>query len=382
MKKTIVLKPTLDCNLRCKYCYEFRRDNLSEITGKKLNIDETKRIILKFATIFPGSHVLWMLHGGEPLLCGAEFLTELLTFLREVNKNFNVNFKFAIQTNATLLTDKILEILEENSDIMSERVISISIDGPKEINDSVRLTKLNKPSYEIILSSINKIKKSSLSFTTISVIGQHNINKPKEMYDFIKSINPNYAKFIPCYNFDKNGKVEEFGIRPMEYAKFIVKLFNLYSKDMSGFQKNKLAIDPIITIVSNLVDKRVSWCEYNTAKCDNFTTIFPNGDLWLCDTFDQQTMKNEAFLGNIFKLNNTEIKNTFENPSKYCSYSKLEKDILKSCADCEIKKYCYGGCVAVRENFRKKSNLLFKEHCDAKKFLIKHIRKPILNALS
>nr|WP_314390385.1 radical SAM protein [uncultured Campylobacter sp.] len=382
MKKTIVIKPTLECNLRCKYCYEFRRDNLTEVANQRVDIGETKKVILKFANIFPKSQILWMLHGGEPLLCGAKSLSELLDFIRDINLNYDVNFKFALQTNGTLLDDKILEILEKNSDILSERVISISIDGPKDIHDKIRLTKSNQASFDRVLSSINRIKSSSLSFTTISVIGRHNVDKPRQMYEFFRELNPNYAKFIPCYNLDKFGNTEDTGITPMQYAKFMAIMFNLYSKDIENFKNNKLAIDPLITIISNLVDKRVTWCEYSTSKCDNFSTIFPNGDLWLCDTFKQDSMKNEAYLGNIFELSNEKIRDLFEKPLNHCSYSNLETEVLSQCKKCDIWKYCYGGCIAVRQEFKLKSKAIFDEHCEAKRFLINHIKKPVFNALS
>ena len=229
MKKTIVIKPTLECNLRCKYCYEFRRDNIAEIVEQKVDIGEVKKVILKFAGIFPKSKILWMLHGGEPLLCGAKSLSELLDFIRDMNLNYDVNFKFALQTNGTLLSDKILEILEKNSDILSERVVSISIDGPKDIHDKIRLTKSYQASFDRVLSSINRIKNSTLSFTTISVIGKHNVDKPKQMYEFFRELNPNYVKFIPCYNLDKFGEAEDVGITPIQYAKFMAIIFNLYS---------------------------------------------------------------------------------------------------------------------------------------------------------
>ena len=382
MKKTIVIKPTLECNLRCKYCYEFRRDNIAEIVEQKVDIGEVKKIILKFAGIFPKSKILWMLHGGEPLLCGAKSLSELLDFIRDMNLNYDVNFKFALQTNGTLLSDKILEILEKNSDILSERVVSISIDGPKDIHDKIRLTKSYQASFDRVLSSINRIKNSTLSFTTISVIGKHNVDKPKQMYEFFRELNPNYVKFIPCYNLDKFGEAEDVGITPIQYAKFMAIIFNLYSKDIENFKNNKLAIDPLITIISNLVGKKARWCEYSISKCDNFTTIFPNGDLWLCDTFKQDSMKNEAYLGNIFKLSNHEIKDLFEKPLNHCSYSNLEVEILSKCKQCNIFEYCCGGCIAIRQEFKLKSKAIFNEHCEAKRFLINHIKKPIFDALS
>ena len=93
-------------------------------------------------------------------------------------------------------------------------------------------------------------------------------------------------------------------------------------------------------------------------------------------------MKNEAYLGNIFKLSNHEIKDLFEKPLNHCSYSNLEVEILSKCKQCNIFEYCCGGCIAIRQEFKLKSKAIFNEHCEAKRFLINHIKKPIFDALS
>lgn len=157
-------------------------------------------------------------------------------------------------------------------------------------------------------------------------------------------------------------------------------MFNRYSKDVEHFKNDKLAIDPLISIISNVLGKKVSWCEYAKAKCDNFTTIFPNGELWLCDSFKHEIAKDEAYIGNIFELSDEDIISAFKTSNKHCSYKKFEREILKICEGCSVKEYYFGGCMAHRQDF--KNTRLEFEHCEAKRVLIGHIKEVVELTLS
>ena len=194
--KTIVIKPTLRCNLRCEYCYEFRR-NSNNLYKDKITIEQLTEIVWRIAKLFPDSKILWMFHGGEPLLCGSEYLEKFANCIREVNSIYPVDYKIALQTNATLLSDECIQVLEKNADLLSERIVSISIDGPKEINDITRNSISGNSSYNNVESSIQKIRNSELAFSTISVIGTHNIDQPQKMFAYINGIGANLCKFLP-----------------------------------------------------------------------------------------------------------------------------------------------------------------------------------------
>lgn len=381
IKKTIVLKSTMECNLRCKYCYEFRQngENYSQIT---MDSNKIKIIINSFAELFPKSQILWLLHGGEPLLNGINYFEEFLDAIRKANENYDVDFKFAIQTNATLLNEQWINIIKNNMDILSDRMISISIDGNKDINNIARVNKNNSSSYEKVVQAIEKLKSSNIDFSTISVIARHNVNKAQEVYDFLKKINPSLARLIPCYNYDDNGELEMLGITPLEYSKFMCKIFDIWINDDSFKDEKRFIIDPIMTIVSKLTDVPVNWCEYRNGKCDNFISIYPDGEMWLCDDYDHSHHKNEAFLGNIFPLNNQVLTNAVNQPSKVCDYDNFYRNMILECKKCDIYQYCCGGCIGRRAEIKNKSIKNFKEYCEAKKILIKYIKNGVDNALS
>jgi len=382
LAKTIVIKPTMNCNLRCGYCYEFLRNGTSYCKSD-MNIEQLTKIARRVANLFPNSKILWMFHGGEPLLQNPRYFEKFADCIRELNKSLGVYHRIALQTNATLLTQEYVDIFEKSADLLSERIISISIDGTKNINDETRHFSNGTSPYSKILNGIETVKKSSLAFSTISVIGTHNVKKAKEIFDFIKNLDSNLCKFVPCYNSDKDGNSEKYGIRPLEFANFMCEMFDYWVHNAPSQSKEKrLIIEPIASIICNLSKATVTWCEYREEKCSNFTCIYPNGEMWLCDNFIHESMKETAYVKDIFKVSDSELKEILLTPEKHCSFNEFYEKMMSPCRNCDIFEYCKGGCISTRYEMQKKSPELHEEYCEAKKLLINHIKKAVESALS
>lgn len=382
VKKTVVLKHNMNCNLRCKYCYEFNR-NGNSYKSDIMSCEQLSYFMEKIAKIFPNSQILWLLHGGEPLMTGVEYFKSFTNELRRIRNLYAVDFRTSVQTNGVALNSSDwISALEENIDLLDERIISVSIDGPKCINDETRVSSTGKSSYKNVIGAISKLRNSSLIFSTITVVGSHNVNKSENLYKFIKDLNPNFCKFIPCYNFDSTGKKELYGIYPSEYANFMCNFFDFWLQDHLKNDKNWLVVDPIATIISKVCKIPVSWCEYRKEKCDNFITLYPDGELWLCDTFDHDSdSRDVAYLGNINLLTDADLKKAFESPCSLCKYDTFIKEQLDLCKKCDIYDYCCSGCLPIHYSMKKKSKKLFSDYCAAKHMLFNHIKEAVSYAL-
>lgn len=382
LAKTIVIKPTMNCNLRCGYCYEFIR-NGTTYCKDTMSLEQLTNIVWRTAKLFPDSKILWMLHGGEPLLQGAVYLEKFADCIREVNKEYPVDYKIAVQTNATLLTDECIRILEKNVDLLSERIISISIDGPQEINDITRRSLNGKSPFKEIDVAIQRVKNSELVFSTISVVGTHNVRRAREVFEYMRELGANLCKFVPNYNSDPNGNTEMYGIRPMDFAEFMCEIFDLWMHDLPNqTKKTQMVIDPIASIICSLSKSVVTWCEYREEKCSNFTCIYPNGEMWLCDNFIHDSMKDTAYVKNIYEVSDEELKTILLTPDKICGFNEFYSKAMGRCSDCEIYNYCKGGCLPTHNEMLKKSKDLYEDYCEAKKLLINHIKRGVDLALS
>ena len=369
--KTIVIKSTLNCNLRCNYCYEFKRNGVN--IHNQISSEQIEALVIRVAKLFPESHILWMLHGGEPFINGIDYYDKFCAVLKKANSQYNVDFKTAIQTNATLLNEKWIDTISEHSDLLSERILSISIDGPKDINDLARVTPNGTSTFETLEQVFELLNKTDLKYTTISVVGSHNKDKWREVYEFIKSLNPTFSKFIPCYNYDQTGKLENLGITPMDYAWFMSQMFDIWLKD----EDTDLLIDPFLTIIRKIEGKESKWCEYRKDKCEHFVSIYPTGEMWLCDTYNQETMSKYALLGNVFQLDDSHLLRALNDPTSECDYDALYHHLSLKCEKCDYYQYCAGGCIPMRYDMIQKSHRLYEEYCEGRQYLIDYIKNAI-----
>ena len=126
--RQFILKIHSRCNLSCSYCYVYEMaDQAWRGLPKRMSrstADATVERIAEHAKRHSLPDVDVILHGGEPLLAGSEWLTELIESLRtQVPTQVNI----AVQTNGTLLDRPMLETLKR----LSIRV-GVSLDGDAE----------------------------------------------------------------------------------------------------------------------------------------------------------------------------------------------------------------------------------------------------------
>ena len=168
----------------------------------------------------------------------------------------------------------------------------------------------------------------------------------------------------------------------MQYAEFMCRIFDKWMHDLPENGGNWMVIDPIATIISNISSVFVTWCEYRKEKCDNFVCLYPDGELWLCDSFSHDSMREYAYLSNIFTANEDDLAKALSEPCSICSYERFYDDAMKKCSGCDIQKYCSGGCLPYRFELKRKSETLFSEYCEAKHKLINYIKEGVELALS
>jgi uncharacterized protein len=154
--QTLVVNVTNQCNLSCTYCYEYGEDKIVETeNGKqpKFMSEETARasvdFMLRAAGDNPTAHLTFF--GGETLM-NFPVLKSTMAYARARAAEVGKQVDFSLTTNATLLRPEIIEFLAEN------RVgVTISIDGPEDLQDKFRVFKNGMGSYEIAAPKIKAL---------------------------------------------------------------------------------------------------------------------------------------------------------------------------------------------------------------------------------
>lgn len=151
---TMVLNVTSKCNLSCTYCYEYGEDKLvDEETMPRFMDEETARQSVEFMLEQSGSNEVVNLtfFGGETLL-NFRLLQKTLEYARRRGEEEGKRVQFSLTTNDTLLRPEVIEWLADN-----DVGVTISIDGPKEVQDKFRVLNNGAGSYEMILPKVKAL---------------------------------------------------------------------------------------------------------------------------------------------------------------------------------------------------------------------------------
>lgn len=152
--QALVLNITNQCNLACTYCYEFGADKIATPAGKpKYMTLETATASVDFLLAQSAGrqavHITFF--GGETLM-NFKLLRQVVEYAREQVAKQGRAIGFSLTTNATLLTDEIIDFLAEN-----EIGVTVSMDGPPDLQDKRRVDKRGRGTYRIIEPKLRKL---------------------------------------------------------------------------------------------------------------------------------------------------------------------------------------------------------------------------------
>jgi uncharacterized protein len=154
--RSFLVKIASRCNLACDYCYVYEHADQTWRQQPRVMSAETRRHtarrIGEYARTSDIREFVVVFHGGEPLLAGAEPIAETVGWIRdEVGEAAKV--EFCLQTNGTLISEQILDVLE-----IAGVSVSLSIDGPKRANDLHRLDHAGRSSFGATIAGLEQLE--------------------------------------------------------------------------------------------------------------------------------------------------------------------------------------------------------------------------------
>lgn len=303
---TITINPTLACNMSCWYCYESHKNmpamsadvkqSVLLLIDKLLADNKLKKLNLSF-------------FGGEPLLYFDKVVVDIINHAKMQCKAFDAKLSIHFTTNAYLLTDNVLKQLE-GLDVSFQ----ITIDGGKQVHDSVRKTKGGEPTYARIVEHIHQ---------TLS-------------RGFSVGVRFNYtAKSIPSFI----DVVKDFSHLPQEQKQLVNFTFQRVWQDNEGDARQveqqvehiERAFEQAGLFVNNAKSYIVPYCY---ADGVNTAVVNYNGDLFKCTARDFAPKSKEGTLAADGTLRWNE---------------RLRKRMSirhgsDTCLQCRIYPICHGGC--------------------------------------
>lgn len=355
----LILKPTLACNLNCKYCYLEQKSK----TANQFSLQFAKNILLQASQIIPPEKkikILW--HGGEPLLWGINNYKEIFPYIKKIFEGHN--YEVTIQTNLTLVNEEFIELFSKYG-----IRVGCSLDGPKAIHDSQRTLPGGIGTFDIVMRNLALCREKGLRVGCIAVGTKKHIGKITALYEFM-SRNGIHFKFNPMFSAGEAKKnIEEYGLAPNEYADMAIELFDLWFYD----NKNKVSNPIFVDIASSLIShKKCSHCLFSKNCQDHVIAIAPNGSVVPCGRFCDDSLMKYAYGDLHFESLDTVIKK-IKRSELYNRYAYLSKS---SCGKCKYWTICHGGCLfdgyITANDFKSKTFL-----CETYKKIFSHMTQRL-----
>ncbi|MDW6093891.1 anaerobic sulfatase maturase [Vibrio rhizosphaerae] len=373
----LLSKPTGSvCNIDCEYCFYLEKEKLYPSRKQNWQMDEeTLQNYVKTNIESQSAPVIdFIWQGGEPTLAGLAFFEKAVAYQQRYAQGKQINNFF--QTNGLNLTPSWAKFFHRH-----QFLIGLSIDGNAEHHNRYRRTKSGKNTYDKVIEAIELLKKYQVEFNTLTVVSEHNVHEPLEVYRALKAIGSHYMQFIPLVErianqADANGlflikpdfsdpcQVAPWTVPSAAYGHFLNTIFDEWQKHDIG-QYFVMNFEQTMT---QLIGGKGS-CVFSE-ECGANLALEANGDVYSCDHFVFPDNK----LGNIHHNNLLKMVNS-EQQLQF-SQSK-SKDISVDCLHCPVKAVCHGGCP--KHRFSLSSNGIPNKNylCDGYKVHFSHCVPPM-----
>jgi uncharacterized protein len=343
--KAMCLNVAHDCNLACEYCFA-EQGSFGHM--RELMSLETACKAIDFLIKNSGSrHNLEVdFFGGEPLM-NFSVVKNTVEYARQKEKQYDKKFRFTITTNGLLLNDAVGSFIHKEM----ENVV-LSLDGRREINDSLRRIKSGKSLYDTIVPKYKKFvsNRGDKDYYVRGTFTGRNLDFVRDVMHMYElgfkniSIEPVVADENVSYSIKQRDLKTVFA----QYDELAEKIVEI--KRSGGG----------INFFHFMIDLKKSPCmlkKYKGCGCGNeYVAVAPNGDVFPC----------HQFVGmDGFKMGNLH-RRTFDKNMK-SMFADNTIDAKDECKNCWAKFYCGGGCGANNFSFEGSLKKPYKISCQMQK---------------
>ncbi len=327
--KALCLHIAHDCNLACKYCFAGK----GEYNGEKelMSFEVGRKAIDFLVENSKGRRNLEVdFFGGEPLM-NFEVVKKIVDYARSIEKENDKNFRFTLTTNGVLLTEEIMDYLNDNMDN-----VVLSVDGRPEVHDRMRPFPKGAGSYDTVIDRFITFakKRGQEKYYVRGTFTHNNLDFSKDVLHLANlgfkqiSVEPVVAK-----------DTDDYAIRE-EDLPILFEEYDSLAKEMvrrSGTEDEFNFFHYMIDLEGGpCVYKRLSGCGSGT----EYLAVTPTGELFPCHQF---VGDNDFYMGNVDSgLENLDLRDEFKSCNVYAK---------EECNNCFAKFYCSGGCAANAYNY-------------------------------
>ena len=328
------------CNLRCSYCYYLEKRDLYQGSSQLMDEETLELFIKEYIEAQTTPEVMFIWHGGEPLLRPIAFYQRALELQQRYAKGRKIDN--CIQTNATLLTDEWCKFLQKNNFL-----VGVSIDGPRHMHDALRKRAQGEGSYSDVIHGIRLLSKYHIEWNAMATVNAINVEHPMEFYRFFRDeLECRYLQFTPVverthilegrcrllHGSEPDGIVTPYSVTAKQWGEFLCAIFDEWVRNDVG----EMFVQLFDTTLANWVGAPAGVCTMSK-YCGQGAAFEHNGDVYSCDHFVFPEYK----LGNIH--DNSLISMMYGTKQREFGEAKY-RSLPKQCRKCKYEFACHGEC--------------------------------------
>ena len=333
---TILLKVASRCNLDCGYCYVYNMGDESwRSMPKRIEATVLAEVCAQLARLYAAQDHPFavVLHGGEPLLLGADRLDDLFTRLRSA---LPLSCSLNVQTNGVLIDEAILDLCTEH-DVR----ISVSLDGPASVHDLNRKDRRGRDSHTRVVAGLARMRAHPAAAEIFS--GVLAVVDPTtdahDIYDYFASLE------VPSVDFlyrDGNHTALPFGkaeVQSVEYGRWMSAILDRYLSDPHPPRIRMLDDMMRLLLGGSGVKEGVGLTDFGILVIDTDGSITKNDTL-------KSTPGGDRF-GDHWHVLRSEITELVRSP-EYVESHRMQRPSSPLCKACPELAICGGGMVTHR----------------------------------
>lgn len=323
---SLLIKPaSADCNLRCAYCfYRDRAALYPETSVHRMSGAVLERLIGSFMATDQPAHVFgWQ--GGEPSLMGSDFFRQVTTLQQRYGRP-GAQVSNGFQTNATLITDDLAQLMAQH-----KFLVGVSLDGPPELHNRYRFDAAGQPSHAQVMQGISTLRQHQVEFNILVLVSAANVKHGRTVYRYLRDQGLCFHQYIPCVEFDADGKPLPFAITGQQWGAFLCDVFDEWIKT----DTRKVSVRLFDSILEFALHGSRNVCDMHTTCCQ-YLLVEHNGDVYPCDFFVRPELK----LGNLMEQGWEEL---VASPL-YARFGARKAQIHPVCRTCRYLSLCAGDC--------------------------------------
>jgi uncharacterized protein len=300
-----------------------------------------------------------VLHGGEPLLCGESFIGAAVALLREAIPA-ETGLSVRLQTNGTLLTERMLAMLYEHG-----VKIGVSLDGTAETHDARRRYATGRGSHNLVSAALRRLATEEYSAIYSGILCTVDVSAdPIKTYESLVEFAPPKVDFLLPH---ANWAVPPPRVPALYYGEWLSSVFDRWYGQRTPETRVRLFEEIIDLLLGGH-----SSSEMIGLSPVALIVIDTDGSIEQVDTLKS------AFSGasdtgmNVFK-------NSFDDVLAHPAIVARQigdKALSDTCRACPVAKICGGGYYphrySPRNGFRNPS-----VYCEGLRYLIEHIARRI-----